>query len=85
MRHAYRTRWVFFEVTYVKPDGCQVNTLPCIEKDATFVGGRPDHILPFLLTLRIGHYASESREFHTRHLPQRTIRDLYGNLRVHTH
>lgn len=27
-RLAYRTSWVFFEVTYVKPDGCKVNTVP---------------------------------------------------------
>ena len=42
----------------------------CIKKDATFVGGRPDHILPFLSTLRIGHYASGSRVSHTTHLPR---------------
>jgi hypothetical protein len=84
-RLAYRTRWVFFEVTYVKPDGCQVNTLPCVTKGATFAGDRRDHILPYLSTLRIGPYASGSREFHTRHLPQHTIRDHYGGLRVHTH
>lgn len=55
-------------------------------KGATFVEGRPDHILPFLSKLRTGHFASGSREFHTIHLiPIMQLGTVFGDLCVHTY
>jgi hypothetical protein len=48
--------------------GVSQHRFDVLKKDTTFVGGRPDHILHFLSTLRIDHCASGSREFHTTHL-----------------